>query len=159
MPLYTIRKQQFLKADMGRVWDFMSSPLNLTKITPAKLGFEIISEPVDIERMHAGQIIEYRISPLWDIKLHWVTEITHVEPMRFFVDEQRFGPYRFWHHQHHFREVNGGVEMNDLVHYDLPFGPLGAVAHKIHVRKTLEEIFNYRYQKLEQLFNHASLKQ
>ena len=134
----------------------MSSPKNLARITPASMGFEIISAEGDIQQMVAGQIIEYYVKPVLGMKLHWVTEITHVVTHEFFVDEQRFGPYQFWHHRHSFKEVNGGVEMTDLLHYQLPFGWLGNLAHSLFVKNKIKEIFDFRYQKLEQLINHAN---
>ena len=130
----------------------MSSPLNLSRITPSYLGFEIISKP-DKEEMYAGQIIEYYVRPLWGIKLHWVTEITHVKEKEFFVDEQRIGPYRFWHHQHHLKEVEGGVMMEDILHYQLPFGLLGTIANTLFVKKKIETIFEFRREKVNELFN------
>lgn len=102
--------------------------------------------------MYPGQIIEYKVSPVLGIPIYWMTEITHVEAHQFFVDEQRFGPYRLWHHQHHFKEVEGGVEMVDIVHYKIPFGWLGDLANFLFVRKKLKTIFNYRYQAIEALF-------
>src|SRR3954469_19056172 len=102
----------------------MSSPKNLAKITPAYMGFEILTDLKETN-MHAGQIIEYYVTPVAGIKLNWVTEITHVKEKEFFVDEQRKGPYAFWHHRHAFKEVPGGVEMTDLLHYKIPFGFIG----------------------------------
>lgn len=131
----------------------MSAPQNLAKITPAHMGFHILSDADDIREMHAGQIIEYYIHPLPGIRTHWVTEITHVQDRHFFVDEQRFGPYKFWHHKHFLKAVPGGVEMTDLVHYALPLGVLGRMAHAIFVKRKLRQIFNYRYQAVDKLFN------
>ncbi len=102
--------------------------------------------------MYAGQLIEYRVSPLLGIPLYWMTEITHVVEGKYFIDEQRFGPYALWHHQHHFREVEGGVEMTDIVHYKIPLGILGALADRIFVRQKLKQIFDYRFQAVSQLF-------
>jgi ligand-binding SRPBCC domain-containing protein len=102
--------------------------------------------------MYAGQIIEYKVSPILGIPLYWMTEITHVEQHKFFVDEQRFGPYSMWHHQHHFREVPGGVEMTDIVHYKMPFWFLGDIANTLFVKKQLNDIFNYRFKAVEKIF-------
>ena len=102
--------------------------------------------------MYAGQVIEYKVSPVLGIPLYWMTEITHVEDRKFFVDEQRFGPYSLWHHQHHFREVGADVEMTDIVHYKLPGWLLGDMAHGLFVQKQLREIFDYRYRKVEEIF-------
>lgn len=103
--------------------------------------------------MYAGQIIEYKVKPVLGIPLYWMTEITHVEEHQFFVDEQRFGPYSLWHHQHHFKQVEGGVEMTDIVHYKLPFWFLGDIAHALFVKRQLKQIFDHRYLVVEQLFS------
>ena len=102
--------------------------------------------------MYAGQIIEYKVSPFPGIPLYWMTEITHVEDKKYFVDEQRYGPYSLWHHQHHFKEINGGVEMTDIVHYKIPFWILGDIANSLFVNKQLKTIFDYRFKKVEELF-------
>ena len=136
---------------MDEAWEFFSSPKNLQKITPKKLGFKIISQHHG-DKMYPGQIIEYKVSPILNIPLYWMTEITHVEEKKYFVDEQRFGPYRLWHHQHHFKEVEGGIEMTDIVHYKLPLGILGDIANTLFVRKQLKGIFDYRYEIVEQLW-------
>lgn len=153
--LYTIESKQLIKSDIKTVWDFMRSPINLQKITPSYLAFQILTPSENVKEMYAGQIIEYYVKPVAGIKLHWVTEITHVENLKFFVDEQRFGPYSFWHHQHHLKEVEGGVEMIDIVHYKLPLGLLGRLLNKIMVAKQLKGIFEYRFSKIEELFNQA----
>jgi len=102
--------------------------------------------------MYAGQLIEYRVSPVLGIPMYWMTEITHVVEGKYFIDEQRFGPYALWHHQHHFRAVEGGVEMTDIVHYKIPLGPLGWIADRLFVRQKLEQIFDYRYRKVSEMF-------
>ncbi len=141
--VYTLQKVQVINADIKQIWNFFSSPENLKDITPPQLGFQILSKSYGSE-MYAGQIIEYTVKPLLGIALYWMTEITHIEPMKYFIDEQRFGPYTFWHHQHHFKETNDGVEMTDIVHYKIPFWLLGDIANSILVKKQLEKIFNYR---------------
>lgn len=151
--IYTIKTKQFLRANIDTVWKFMSSPKNLAKITPSYMGFHILTDEEDIKTAYSGQIIEYTVSPVLGIKMHWVTEITHLVDKHYFVDEQRFGPYSFWHHKHFIKEVEGGVEMIDIVHYKLPFGILGRIANALFVKKQLAEIFNYRYEKLEELYN------
>lgn len=150
--LHTKKSHQFLKTDITTLWDFMSSPKNLATITPAYMGFHILSDLGD-EKMYAGQIIEYYVTPVAGIKMHWVTEITHVKDKHYFVDEQRIGPYALWHHKHFLKEVPGGVEMNDLVHYKAPFGILGRLANAIFIEKQLSEIFDYRHKVLEERFN------
>ncbi len=150
MKVHRLEQRQFLPVSPDLAWSFFSSPANLNEITPADLGFRITSPPEP--SMYAGQIITYeiRIAPL--VWVPWVTEIKHVEPMSSFVDEQRSGPYRFWFHRHHFEPRDGGVMMTDLVHYALPLGPLGAVAHAIFVRRKLDWIFSYRKQLLSERF-------
>ena len=150
MKLYRLRYAQTLPISPEEAWDFFSDPHNLPVITPPWLGFEVTGEAP--ERMHAGMILTYRVSPALGIPVHWVTEITHVDEPTFFVDEQRFGPYKFWHHQHHLRPVEGGVESVDLVHYAMPFGPLGRAVNNLMVRKRLEEIFTFRRQVLRERF-------
>ena len=143
MSNYTIKTVQRLPIDIHTAWDFFSSPKNLKVITPEHLGFEILSNS-DSETMFAGQIITYNVRPVLGIPLFWMTEITHVEAGKYFVDEQRFGPYALWHHKHFFKEIEGGIEMTDLVHYKLPFGILGSIAHGLFVKKQLKAIFDYR---------------
>jgi ligand-binding SRPBCC domain-containing protein len=133
-------------------WDFFSSPANLAKITPNHMGFFITSEFAEGQKMYPGQIITYKVSPVLGIKLNWMTEITHVADQQYFVDEQRFGPYAMWHHQHHFKAIKGGVEMTDIVDYVLPFGFLGSIANSLFVKAQLKEIFNYRVKAVEELF-------
>lgn len=151
MSVYKIERVQTLPISLEKAWHFFSSPENLNTITPDDMHFEITSGNAK-EPMHVGQIITYNVSPLLGIKMFWMTEITHVQDKAFFVDEQRFGPYAFWHHRHYFREVEGGVEMRDIVYYKLPLGILGTLAHAVFVRKKLKHIFNYRFTKLESLF-------
>ena len=154
MFVYTLKRVQLLPISPDAAWDFFSSPSNLGAITPAYLKFNVTSDPEFLSKMYAGQIITYTVRPLLDIPLFWMTEIKHVQPGVFFVDEQRVGPYAIWHHQHHFKAVPGGVEMTDLVHYKLPLGPLGALARWLFVGRQLEGIFDFRRDKLEQLFGH-----
>lgn len=150
MPVERIRAVQRLPIALPEAWAFFSDPRNLARITPPWLRFEVASDlPA---AMHPGLIIVYRIRPLPGISMRWVTEITHLVPPRFFVDEQRFGPYRLWHHQHIFREAGEGVEMEDVVHYVLPFGVLGRAAGGRFVRRRLAEIFAYRRRVLEEMF-------
>lgn len=153
--LYTIKTTQFLKSDLDTVWAFMSAPDNLSKITPEAMAFDVLTPKEEIEKMYPGLIIEYYVSPLLGIKLHWVTEITHVEHLKYFVDEQRFGPYAFWHHKHFIKAVEGGVEMTDIVHYKLPLGFIGRIANALFVKAKLKSIFDYRFQRLEEIFNHG----
>ncbi|MBC7694887.1 MAG: SRPBCC family protein [Burkholderiales bacterium] len=153
--LFTLKTTQLLKSDIDTVWNFMSSPENLALITPKYMGFTILSDKEDIKKMYPGQIIHYYVTPVMGIKMNWVTEITHVSHHQFFVDEQRFGPYAFWHHKHFIKEVPGGIEMTDILHYKVPFGFIGNIVNTLFIRHKIKEIFDYRFNKLEQLFNHG----
>lgn len=148
--MYQLKRVQFIKTDLETAWDFFSSPKNLQIITPDYLGFEVLSALPD--KMYPGLFINYKVSPLLGIKLNWTTEITHVDTLKFFVDEQRVGPYSIWHHEHHFIEKDGGVEMTDIVSYKVPFGILGRIFHPITVAPKLNDIFNYRFNKVDELF-------
>lgn len=150
MKIYTLHKKQNLPISVDQAWEFLSSPENLKTITPDYMGFNILS---GADRpMFPGQIIQYIVTPILGIKTKWVTEITHVKDREYFVDEQRFGPYALWHHKHFINEIDGGVEMEDIIDYKVPMGILGQLVHPILVKPKLEEIFNYRTQKLEALF-------
>jgi ligand-binding SRPBCC domain-containing protein len=152
MAYYQLHKTQFVSASSKEVWDFISSPKNLKVITPEFMGFEITSKDLP-EKMYPGMIISYTVKPLMGIKMIWVTEITHIEEMNYFIDEQRIGPYFLWHHQH-FIEPNGeGVLMTDIVTYSPPFGFLGAIANRLFIRKQLDTIFNYRSEILGKHFS------
>lgn len=151
MAVHSLKTVQKLPTSPEKAWDFFSKPANLQAITPTRLGFNIISK-YHGEEMYPGQLIEYTIKPVMGIPLYWMTEITHVSPSKFFVDEQRYGPYAMWHHQHHFLPVEGGVEMTDIVHYKIPFGFLGGIANGLFVRKQLEEIFYFRFKKTTEIF-------
>ena len=149
--VYSLKTVQTIPVGLDKAWDFFSNPANLQAITPQNLGFKIISEHHGNE-MYAGQVIEYTVRPVLNIPLYWMTEITHVADKKYFVDEQRFGPYSLWHHQHHFKETADGVEMTDIVHYKLPFGFLGDIANTLFVKKQLKEIFDFRYKVVEEMF-------
>ena len=145
MALYRLLRRQLIAAPLHEVWAFFSDAANLANITPEKMNFRVTSGglPTDI---YPGQIITYRVSPLFGIPLFWMTEITAVVAGKLFVDEQRRGPYRMWHHQHHFEEQEGGVLMTDIVHYEMPLGILGKVANSLLVNRELEQIFDFRTQ-------------
>ena len=155
MAVHTLKRTQCLPVSPGQAWDFFSSPANLREITPAYMDFRVTSDPDFLQKIYAGQVITYTVKPLLGIPLFWMTEITHVEPGAFFVDEQRVGPYTLWHHQHHFKAIAGGVEMTDLVHYKLPLGPLGDLANRLFVQAQLRQIFDYRREKLDMVFGNA----
>ena len=149
--VYVLYSRQHVPASLDAVWTFFSDANNLLAVTPPGLNLKVTNE-VYGKTVYAGQVMTYTVKPLLGIPLAWMTEITHVVEKKYFVDEQRKGPYTLWHHQHHFNAVDGGVEMTDLVHYRLPFGPLGSLAHSLVVKKELEKIFTYRYQKIVELF-------
>ncbi len=133
--VYNLKTIQRIPISLDKAWSFFSDPKNLQAITPSNLGFSIISEHHG-NKMYAGQVIEYTVRPILNIPLYWMTEITHVSEGKYFVDEQRFGPYTMWHHQHHFREVDGMVEMTDIIHYKLPFWFLGDIANVLFVKNS-----------------------
>ena len=151
MATFSLKTVQCIPVDLDTAWNFFSSPDNLKKITPANLGFRILSK-YHGTKMYPGQIIEYKVKPVMGIPVYWMTEITHVQDKSFFVDEQRFGPYQLWHHQHHFKLVEGGVEMTDIVHYRNRLGFLGNWANSLFVKRQLKQIFEFRFKKVEELF-------
>ncbi|MGC6471226.1 MAG: SRPBCC family protein [Flavobacteriales bacterium] len=151
MSHYQLTVKQQLNTDIDTIWDFVSSPKNLKEITPDYMLFEITSEELR-EKMYPGMIISYKVSPLLNIKMNWVTEITQVRDKHFFIDEQRMGPYKMWHHQHFFEENDKGVLMTDIVTYIPPFGILGDIANQFLIKKQLKEIFDYRFKVLDKKF-------
>ena len=155
MKVYHLRQIQFLPLSLSESWAFFSSPGNLADITPATMDFQI--QHISREgKMYPGQLISYKIRIFPGVWVNWLTEITQVKEEIYFIDDQRFGPYAFWHHQHFFEAVTGGVEMVDEVNYGLPFGWIGRLAHALFVKKQLKEIFAHRYQVLEERFKNNS---
>ena len=150
MKIFRLEKSINLPITIEECWQFFSSPKNLKVITPAYMGFNIID--VEETSMYPGQIIKYNVTPLFGINMKWVTEISHAEKNKFFVDEQRFGPYKFWHHKHIFKVIDGGVKVIDILDYALPFGFLGVLFHPYLIKPKLNEIFNYREKKLIEIF-------
>ncbi|NHN24460.1 SRPBCC family protein [Flavobacterium jejuense] len=150
MKIYTLKSKQNLPISIEEAWDFLSNPKNLKTITPDYMGFNILSG--DDKPMFSGQIIQYIVTPILSIPTKWVTEITHVQDKKYFVDEQRFGPYSLWHHKHFLKKIPGGVEMEDIIDYKIPMGILGQIIHPILVKPKLNEIFDYRRKKLVELF-------
>lgn len=148
--MYTLERTQRIPISLEEAWQFFQNPSNLSKITPSEMGFQILSEVPD--QMYSGLFIHYKVTPLLGIRMNWTTEITHVKKPHYFVDEQRVGPYRIWHHEHHFKEINGGVEMLDRVNYQLPLGAIGKMIHPLIVEKKLNEIFNHRIKQVEEIF-------
>lgn len=151
MGFYQLHKTQKIPTTIDKVWDFISSPANLKKITPGYMGFNITSKMLS-EKMYPGMIISYKVSPVLGIKITWVTEITQVKEKEYFVDEQRVGPYTMWHHEHKIEPIEGGVLMTDIVSYKPPFGFLGSIANSILIKKQLEEIFAHRTFAVEKMF-------
>ena len=152
MKTYHIKFEQNLPIPLAEAWDFFSSPLNLSKITPAKMNFVITSDFKPDTKMYPGMFISYKVSPVFGIKMNWVTEITHVKEGNYFVDEQRTGPYAIWHHEHHFKEIKGGVLMTDMLTYAIPYGIIGRLANAILVEKEVKAVFDYRTEAVNKLF-------
>jgi ligand-binding SRPBCC domain-containing protein len=150
MKVYTLHSKQNLPISLDEAWEFLSNPKNLKVITPEYMGFKTLSG--DDREMFAGQIIQYIVTPVLGIPMKWVTEITHVKDKKYFVDEQRFGPYDLWHHKHFLKEIQGGVEMEDIVDYKVPMGIVGQLVHPFLVKPKLNEIFEFRRKKLIELF-------
>ncbi len=151
MSFYQFQSEQFFEQPIEKMWDFISNPKNLKKITPEYMGFDISSENLP-DTMYQGMIISYKVSPLFGIKTSWVTEITCVEKGKYFIDEQRVGPYKLWHHQHFLESKQGGTLMKDIVSYQPPYGFIGAIANSLLIKKKLKEIFDYRTHALNEIF-------
>ncbi len=151
MAAHSLKTVQKIPISLDKAWEFFSNPANLQAITPDNMGFKVISKHHG-EKMYAGQIIEYNVKPFLGIPLYWMTEITQVKDKEYFIDEQRYGPYNLWHHQHHFKAIEGGVEMTDIIHYKNPFWIFGRIANVLFVENQLKGIFDYRYKKVEELF-------
>ncbi|MTI30609.1 SRPBCC family protein [Xanthovirga aplysinae] len=143
------KTQQLIPGSIQEAWEFFSSPNNLAVITPDYMNFVITSSLP--EKMYPGMFISYKVSPFFGYTMEWVTEITHIEKERFFIDEQRKGPYRIWHHEHHFKELPGGVLLEDKVSFELPLGILGRIFLPF-VRSRIDEIFDYRAKKIVEIF-------
>ena len=151
MGFYQIQNTQKVPSTLDEVWDFISSPANLKKITPKYMGFDIVSELLP-SKMYPGMIISYKVSPIPGIKMTWVTEITHIKEKEYFVDEQRIGPYAMWHHEHKIEVIEGGILMTDIVSYKPPLFFLGSIANSVFIKKQLNEIFAYRKKAIEKIF-------
>lgn len=152
MAVYQLETKQKIRASIDEVWDFISNPKNLQKITPDYMGFEILGKSLP-DQMYEGIIIRYTVKPLLGIPMTWVTEITHIRDKEYFVDEQKVGPYALWHHQHQIKPVEDGVEMSDIVTYQPPFGFLGRIANALIIKKQLKEIFSYREKAVDEYFH------
>lgn len=145
-----LERKQWLPISLDEAWDFFSSPQNLNEITPDEMVFEILTEVPPL--MYEGLFVEYRIRPILNIPMRWVTEITHIKEKKYFIDEQRVGPYRIWHHEHHFEAHDGGVMMTDILYYDVGKGLLGKIASLLLVDTKVKGIFDYRCIILEERF-------
>lgn len=148
--IFTLEATQLLNTSISEAWNFFSDPENLSKITPGYMDFQITSGKP--QKMYRGQMITYKVSPFPGIRANWVTEITQVSEGHYFVDEQRFGPYRMWHHEHHFEIGDEGILMRDRVSYKLPLGIVGRLAHFLLIKKQLAQIFTFREKFLNKLF-------
>lgn len=151
MKIYEKKWEQWVPATLDEAWGFFSRPENLNRITPEDMDFEILSD-ISGMQMYPGMIVRYKVRPVFNIPMNWVTEITHVQDRKYFIDEQRFGPYALWHHQHHFQEKDGGVLMTDILHYAIPFGPLGRIANAVLVDNRVEDIFRFREKVISDIF-------
>lgn len=151
-----IIREQLVKTNIDDLWGFISSPNNLEKITPNYMHFDITSNNKD-QAMYPGMIIAYRVTPLFNLPLKWITEITHVKEKEFFVDEQRIGPYKMWHHEHIFKIKENGVLMTDIITYIPPFGLLGKLANYLFIKKKVIRIFDYRNKIINQIFNNSNI--
>jgi len=154
MKIFKIHTKQKLPITIEEGWGFLSNPKNLSCITPNYMKFKITD--CDFKPVYQGQIIQYTVRPLMNIPLKWVTEITHVVNENYFVDEQRFGPYSLWHHKHFLREIKGGIEMEDIIHYKIPLGFIGEFLNFLFIKNQLNEIFEYRKNKLIEIFGEIS---
>lgn len=149
--MQTLQQQQILPISLEEAWNFFATPRNLNEITPPDLTFEITSPLPD--KMYEGLMITYKIRPFLNIPFDWCTEITHIKEMEYFVDEQRSGPYKIWHHEHHFNAVEGGVLMTDLLYYEIGLSAIGWLAGKLFVHQRVKDIFTYRKQTLAEYFH------
>lgn len=152
MKSYRLKQVQQFPVSLEELWKFFSSPENLLQITPPQVKFIVLSNPEDIKTMRQGLIIRYKVSPFLGIYYNWTTEITEFKEKDYFVDVQTEGPYKLWKHRHSFKAIGGGVEMTDELEYQLPYGFIGKIAHALFIRKQVEKIFIFRYQKLRDMF-------
>lgn len=157
MKVYQLRFRQYIPTTLEEAWNFFSSPFNLARITPS-LGFVITSDLKPEQKMYPGILISYKVAPLVGIKLNWLTEITHVTDMKYFVDEQRFGPFSFWHHQHHFEETSEGIRMDDMITYAIPMGIVGQAVNRLIVQKRILDIFSTREKMITEIFGTQKKK-
>ena len=148
--IYALKVKQNIDRPIEDIWNFFATPKNLNELTPKDMKFEILSGKSD--RFFEGKIISYTVNPFKFFNIKWVTEITHITKNKLFIDEQRFGPYSFWHHKHFIKEIKGGVLMEDVIHYKLPLGPLGKLLNSLFINSKLNSIFKYRQLELIKIF-------
>ena len=151
MSLTQLFYEQKINTDIDNLWKFISSPKNLSKITPSYMDFKILSKIP--EEMYEGLIISYTVKPILGVKMNWVTEITHIKDKKYFVDEQRKGPYKMWHHEHILIETDNGIIMKDIISYIPPFGILGKILNILFIKRQVKTIFKYRIEVLNKIFN------
>lgn len=151
MSVRCLKTIQLLPVSLAEAWDFFATPLNLSRIKPSGMQFKILSELPP--KIYPGLFINYRVAPVFHIPLSWTTEITKVVPQQYFIDEQRIGPFKLWHHEHHFKEVGAGVQMTDILHYEIGKSFLGSLAGLLFVHAKIRWIFDFRYRKLERMFD------
>ncbi len=152
MSLHTLRMITELPIKIEQAWDFFSSPVNLSVITPRELNFKILSAFNAGDKIHKGMLINYTVSPMLGIPLNWITRITEADEPEFFADEQLKGPYAYWRHEHYFKSIPEGTEMNDIVQWRVPLGLLGDIANFLVVEQKVKKIFDFREKKLKELF-------
>ena len=150
MKIYRFHRKQNIPISLDKAREFLSNPRNLKELTPNYMSFDILSGAE--KPMFAGQVIQYKVTPLLGIPTKWVSEITQYEYKKYFVDIQLYGPYSLWHHKHFLKEIDGGVEFEDIIDYKVPLGILGQMVHPFLVKPKLVEIFAYRQNKLVELF-------
>jgi ligand-binding SRPBCC domain-containing protein len=157
MSLHTLNRVTVLHVSIEEAWNFFTSPYNLKEITPAKMNFRILSDIKPSDKIYKGMLIDYKVSPLFSIPMKWTTKIVEAEALHFFADEQLKGPYAYWRHEHHFKEIPEGVEMTDVVKWRVLFGILGDIVNTLLVKKEVESIFDFRKKKLKDLFPSRTL--
>jgi ligand-binding SRPBCC domain-containing protein len=155
MAIFRLCKNTEIAAPLAEVWDFFARPENLDRLTPPELSFHIITP--NLAAMYSGQLIEYKIKLLPFVRVKWLTEIKHVKEGEYFVDEQRFGPYKFWYHEHRFVQLaDGRVHMQDQVSYDVGLGWIGVMINAMMIRRRLAYIFDYRQRLVEEIFKEKT---
>ena len=151
--IYSLETKQIIDRPIEEIWSFFTNPKNLNQLTPSDMNFKILSGSSD--DFYEGKIISYSINPFKFYNIKWVTEITKIKKNDFFIDEQRFGPYKMWHHEHHFIKNNDNTTtIHDKVIYKLPYGIIGKINHKLFIKKRLLEIFNFRKKTMKQLYTN-----